>query len=529
TEWTAVDSTWQARAYTKDDIVTYEGMYYQALANVSSTDPEPGKDNGVKWQSLRQGEYQEINAVDACAGTGATGTKYTRANAMCLTLEETLTPKKVTSFAARGNFLNWVMASKFDVEKKILTGGKYNYEEQVMVAEHRGCSGSRLLKQVKLDGGKFLSLGVRGSKYSANDPFMWDRIDSKDDTARLEILAITAEGFKPSAECQEMIDIISTQVNNGANWKSAIEACLETFPSTNTELADQNPILNHGLHFCSKLSTSNLRDVSVIQAECENLYTGTGVSRSYEASELEPENGAYLCFGIYDSAIPNPEQRAGYVGRCWEPPTGQFKTCEPKPASLDNACTGDPCSYTDSGNLYMNETPANGSVRYNYKCTDTNGTLDQFGCKVQNGDVAGSRTYWERQYMWYFSASSSYIGTCNEGDVAAGSTPADWENAADAAKVEACIVQASIDYCNDTSVPEVIDPSDQAGDTTTTWNIPGVLTDSQILAQLGGSHPLAVMKGYISEPNRPRGVIQTVAKDLRLGAMSFSYVGAYRV
>ena len=145
---------------------------------------------------------------------------------MCLTLEETVIPKKVTSFAARGNFLNWVMASKFDVEKKILTGGRFNYDEKVMVTEHRGCSGSRFLKQVKLDSGKFLSLGVRGSKYSADDPLMWHRIDTKDDTARLEILAVTDAGFKPSAECQEMIDTITNKPQAGANWSSAITACL---------------------------------------------------------------------------------------------------------------------------------------------------------------------------------------------------------------------------------------------------------------------------------------------------------------
>ena len=524
TDWTAVDSTWQAKAYLTGDIVTYEGIYYQALDDVSSTDAQPGEDNGLKWQSLRQGAYEEIDATDACSGVEATGTKYTRANAMCLTLDEAVTPENVTSFAARGNFLNWAMASKFDVEKKILTGGKFNYDEKVMVGEHRGCSGSRFLKQVKLDSGKFLSLGVRGSKYSADEPLMWDRIDTTDDTVRLEIIAITDAGFKPSAECQEMIETITTKELNGANWSNAITACLGTFPDAEGEIAHQRPMLNHSLQFCASLG-GNLRDVGVITSECEGLYTVTNQSPAYDPDELEPENGAYICFGIYDSAISNPDERAGYVGRCWEPASGQFKTCEPKPASLDNACTGDPCTYTDAaGNLYLNETPVNGDVRYNYICTSLKAS-GTFGCKAQNGDEAGSRKYWEQQYMWYFEDSSSYIGTCIKDEVASGVTPAGWENAGTAA-VEECIIQASIDYCNDTSVPEVIDPSGQAGNTTITWNIPGVLTDSQILVQLGGKYPLSVMKGYIEEPDRPEGIIQSVARDLRLGLMSFNDVGA---
>uniref|UniRef100_UPI0040569013 hypothetical protein n=1 Tax=Candidatus Electrothrix sp. TaxID=2170559 RepID=UPI0040569013 len=525
TDWVEVDSTWMPTSYATGDIVTYNGIYYQALSSVSSTDAKPGEDNGAKWQSLRQGAFEEIDPVDACSGAASSDTKYKRTDALCLSIDETVTPNKVTTFAARGNFLNWVMASKFDVEKKILTGGKFNYYEQVMVAEHRGCSGSRFLKQVKLDSGKFLSLGVRGSKYSADDVFMRDRVDTTDDTARLEILAITADGFKPSAECQEMIDTITTKVLSGANWSQAIDTCLDTFPDADGAIAQQRPMLNHSLQFCASLSGNNTRNVTTITNECEGLYTETNQSPAYEPSELEPENGAYICFGIYDAALSQTE-RAGYVGRCWKPAQGEQKTCETIPASLENKCSGDPCTYTDNGELYLNETPTNGSIRYNYKCTSTSGQLDEFGCKKHNSDVAGDRSYWERQYKWYYPDFGVYIGSCMEGEVAEGATSADWENADDSTAVEECIVQASIDYCNDTSIPEVIDPSDQAGDTTTTWNIPGVLTDSQVLAQLGGTNPLATMKGYIAETDRPEGIIQSVAQDLRLGAMSFHNVGA---
>ncbi|MCI5221305.1 MAG: hypothetical protein D3924_01135 [Candidatus Electrothrix sp. AR4] len=417
-----------------------------------------------------------------------------------------------------------------------MTGGKYNYYEDAMVAEHRGCSGSRFLKQVKLDDNAgYLSLGVRGSKYDEPNPFMRDRIDSTDDTVRLEILAITTDGFKPSAECQAMLETITTKEQSGANWSQAISTCMETFPDNTGDIAHQRPMLNHSLQFCSKLNIENspgdtdLRDTSVIQKECKDLYTGTNQSPAYEPSELIPAYGAYICFGIYDSDLSAAE-RAGYVGRCWKPSSGLFKTCTPKPASLtepspENGCTGDPCSYTYNGTLYLNETPANGDTRYNYKCTSINSS-GTFGCKTQNGDVAGDRKYWEQQYLWKNIFGAYGVSCTGPDDIAAGATAADWDNAADTAAVEECIVQASIDYCNDTSVPEVIDPSDQAGDTTKTWNIPGVLTDSQIIAQLGGTHPLAVMKGYIGELDRPQGIIHSVARDLRLGAMSFNSVGA---
>uniref|UniRef100_UPI004056B925 hypothetical protein n=1 Tax=Candidatus Electrothrix sp. TaxID=2170559 RepID=UPI004056B925 len=525
TDWVEVDSTWRAISYAAGDIVTYNGIYYQALSSVSSTDPKPGEDNGAKWQSLRQGAFEKIDTVDACSGAASSDTKYKRTDALCLSIDETVTPNKVTTFAARGNFLNWAMASKFDVEKKILTGGKFNYYEQVMVAEHRGCSGSRFLKQVKLDSGKFLSLGVRGSKYSAEDVFMRDRVDTTDDTSRLEILAVTAEGLEPSAECQEMTDTILTKKQSGANWSNAIKACLDTFPETSTELADQRPILNHGLQFCSKVDTDNLRDINVIKKACYELYTGDKVSRSYLPSELEPAYGGYICYGIYDSAVGHTE-RAGYIGRCWQPPSGITMTCVPEPASVENGCTDYPCTY---GDLYLNEVPVGGTVAYTYKCTKTAPNKkkdDGYGCTKADGDEPGTRENWELQYR-YLKVNGVYGVSCSgPDDIPSGATPAGWENSDDSSYVEECITHAAIDYCKDTSVPEVIDPSDQAGDTTTTWNIPGVVTDSQVMLQLGGTHPLATMKGYIAETDRPEGIIQSVAQDLRLGAMSFHNVGA---
>jgi len=38
---------------------------------------------------------------------------------------ESRPPVVITRLVARGNYLNWLAASKFDVEKEILTGGKY--------------------------------------------------------------------------------------------------------------------------------------------------------------------------------------------------------------------------------------------------------------------------------------------------------------------------------------------------------------------------------------------------------------------
>ncbi len=69
----------------------------------------------------------------------------------------------VTSFVATGNFMNWLSVSKFDVQKEILTGGKYDDVNQNLQMESRGCMDKRFVKQVSMAQGDYkLALGVRG-------------------------------------------------------------------------------------------------------------------------------------------------------------------------------------------------------------------------------------------------------------------------------------------------------------------------------------------------------------------------------
>jgi type IV pilus assembly protein PilY1 len=71
----------------------------------------------------------------------------------------------VTAFVATGNFLNWASASKLDIQKKILTGGKYDKVNGLMVMESRGCLERRFVKKigVKATNGDpfYLTLGIR--------------------------------------------------------------------------------------------------------------------------------------------------------------------------------------------------------------------------------------------------------------------------------------------------------------------------------------------------------------------------------
>lgn len=54
--------------------------------------------------------------------------------------------RTVSSFKASGNFLNWLSMSKLDLQKRVLTGGKF--VSGVLEGETRGCQGKRFIKMI---------------------------------------------------------------------------------------------------------------------------------------------------------------------------------------------------------------------------------------------------------------------------------------------------------------------------------------------------------------------------------------------
>ncbi|WLE97788.1 MAG: hypothetical protein QTN59_02900 [Candidatus Electrothrix communis] len=523
TDWVPVDSTWlNGQVYTSGDIVSYKGMLYQATTTATASGTGVYDDTGVSWQRLNEGSF--VEAGDA--STVCSGAAYTHSD-LCITLDVAVTPNQTTLFAARGNFLNWAMSSKFDVEKSILTGGKYNYYDDVMISENRGCSGSSTVKQIQMDDegtnpGKFLSLGVRGSRHK-DDPFHEDRIDSADDTARLEVLAITDWGYTLHPDCQAAITCIVDTGLNGC--QSVIGKCLSSFLNSSSIMEDMRPALNNSLQACWQ-SDINSGIFGNLVSDCLTLYTGEKQpgsnftpSKAYHPSELRPaDGGPYICYGIYDAGVDHMN-RVGYMGRVWNAGgTGGMATCDP--VQVTDQCSAPyPCYWKYTGGAIVadpsGENFKNEDDGYVYKCTNVK---NNGGC-------------FSNAWVIYYKASDG-TGECDPSNPMFGSTSnADWEDPTwpDNKDVPAApgngILEAIKDYCDSMKVPEVIDPSGSAGKTGETGNAPALLRDSYIMSFLGGQDPLATMKGYIKVDNRPEGVMQSVAQDLRLGVMAFNYVG----
>lgn len=539
--WIEIDPfAWKSNTdYSEGEIVTYQGMVYRAMAGYSkNTDAKTiYEDNfSTNWSRIDEGYFELITAADAtalCDTAAATSgnTKYTT-NDLCVTRFQDSSgtkPDKITAFAATGNLLNWLVSSKFDIQKSILTGGKYDKDAERMISENRGCSGSRFIKQVDLDSGEYLTITVRGAN-NKGDPIFKDRIDSFDDTARIEILSISGTPFDADA-CQLAVDKILEQGLAGS--QNYTDACLAG-SSSSSETRDA---LNHAIQYCWMDNIT--RNLNPVVQDCEAVYN------SISPSNISSFNDAYNCYGIFNQNQIHNIERIGYAGRCWaRGVSATGSTCDPYERQISECdwTTGSPCEYQPGGAgtpLFRNRS----DFIYTEICTDLK--TNNIECRNNN--------------KWTIHYADSITGAiCDPNDPAYNATAAGWSGEIDGNPATTpdtfeippvnnntglsdqafwCFYKAMEDYCNDLKVPQVIDPSDQA--TTTTGelgNIPSLLIESGVLNQLGIEQPLLVMKGYTMPPVDPadptkfiesEGIIHETAQDLRLGAMAFNDVGAF--
>jgi len=380
----------------------------------------------------------------------------------------------ITSFLAYGNFLNWALSSKFDIQKKILTGGKYAGTDQQLVMESRGCAGRRFIKKYGLSyptsDTYYLTLAIRG-------PDDDEKENTADDTTRIEIYNITTTGFAYDA-CQSAITELSSDSPNLGNLKNSTKECMGYSGGSTSESFSA---FNHALQECWYYNKHGdwqpgAGTVNAMQNSCENIY-GDGI----DPEGITTEDKGYVCFGKYGTDPPY-----GYVGRCWEPAySGEERIC------VDRVC--DPTSDPTSGD--------------NPRCNAATGLWEE--C---SGSYNANKDTCNKDWV--------VIQDCTGGGSV---TEAGWtDDQGDGGY--ACVDQAIKDYCNILEIPEVIDPSDSITETGTVWNAPAVLIDSGVVSQL--DEALCVMKGYIKQTTAPSGLIQEYDNDIRMGAMTFNDNGA---
>jgi len=340
TDWEAVESTWKNGAvYGAYSVVSYKGMLFYTITGGTANDPDTSDgesiydDSGTAWIRLDEGGFEAVayltSSADAVTHFSAEdGTAHSQDDLYVKIVNEVdingvSRGSGVTGFAATGNLLNWASASKFDIQKKVLTGGKYDTDTLNLVSQGRGCSSHSFVKEVPVDAGtKVITFTVNGT----NDD-TW--IDTSDNTTRISIMGVD-DGFIDSPRheaCQRAIDDIAAGNYSLGSTKQDIKTCLEYTDNPNNVLDDMNAVYNGSMHSCWKKDGTPFTQPSDFGNEndtmnaCERVYNNGIIPIT-----IDPSATGYLCYGLYNPSLADARtptgtgsDRTGYIGRCWEP------------------------------------------------------------------------------------------------------------------------------------------------------------------------------------------------------------------
>ncbi|MCI5136220.1 MAG: hypothetical protein D3920_14395, partial [Candidatus Electrothrix sp. AW2] len=353
---------------TDNSMVAYNNSVYICKSNI--------------WHRLEGGQFvQDDNATNVCSS--ADGDKFSLTGELCITVFSTAAgsgtvQNAVNAFAARGNLLNWVTASKFDIQKKILTGGKYNPDTNQLISENRGCAGYGFVKQIALDtpSAQTLTMRTRGAN---GDDQVGDTVGgaNTDDTTRIEIIGITESGFEFTQACQNVFDDIEA---GGTIRSNFIDICMG---GKNHDGGNAQSTFVHTVTACNDLFKANsdgtIKDnnINTVLKSCaDSLY-----ANGYDPRYGNEEDGGYVCWGLYDPNI-KPENRIGYLGRCWKDGTTSSSVCD-NDSTCDSGettanCPADcPASVcNDNGTCDSGETTANCPADCPASVCNDNGTCD---------------------------------------------------------------------------------------------------------------------------------------------------------
>jgi type IV pilus assembly protein PilY1 len=414
------------------------------------------------------------------AQAGGSGATYFAA-----VLDSVTSPVNVTLYAT-GNFLNWLTASKLDLQKMIMTGGKYvtytcNTSKQpcnpttaatdcpgtgdtcVAAAsnffqeETRGCVGSRFVKEIPAGdwvtkptsgtcsndstrsctinsdctGSNVCNLpslvfGVRG------DISQDIRLPSQGGLARIDLFqgGYNGTGGFDNATCQAAITTWASGGGAGENSTSSnTSVCLNVTSAT----SNSRSTWNHALQTCWQCAapcqpTDNAvtNGLASIEGDCANLTKA-------QMQSLSPTDPRYVC--LYDTSASLTPAYSGYNSISMHPSGGYLGVCG---------------SFNADGTVY------------------THGSFKGFD--------------------------------------------------------DDCVAYQLASYCSGLQVGEVVDPSSGPASTGTAGNIPAAIVDAGVTNQLG--NPIRTYHGRVAQSSSPTGLLQKYQGKIRMGAMAFNKYGS---
>lgn len=254
-----------------------------------------------------------------CTYSGTAGTtKY-----VCVNSTGTGDSEKVktdsTGFVATGNFLNWLSMSKFDIEKQVLTGGKYDGAN--LIAETRGCSGRKFIKVAP--NMTSLTFAIRGGSTTGINKITNPATEYGQ--TYIEIYKGTFNSTACQAAVNDWMDVNST---NLGTLQGDTKDC-----ASGSSNASKIAAFNQVIHDCYWYYTGHgLSNLNVLENTCADAYS---TYTNGPADITSPDAPDAICSSIL-THVPsvndgNIHNTIGYLGKC-------CKNCTQKHPQWDDTC-----------------------------------------------------------------------------------------------------------------------------------------------------------------------------------------------
>lgn len=553
TPYYCFDQTFSSTKICSNSSVTTCSADSDCGANNSCVDRYAGYFDNNTYYHYRSGTDDFAPVASAFpSGCPTSGTNITKtiANTMCL--EYVPITGTMVTFIAKGNYLNWLTSSKFDIEKKILIGGKYDGASSSMVPESRGCVGRGYIKMA--NDSDFVNFSGDAENDTNNSIGVTFTVTGEADGGTPNLTAPSTGGQTyinlyagatyNYADCQDAIDAIASGGN--ADIKKTVDACLSaaepTFGKCQQDLTkacttSSECLVNSSLASSVKVCKDGTSVTCTSDADC------TVAARF--SCQL---NTSMACTGLLDTTSCKSAAVQGTCG-AWSPALANGSKpptyCDLNAATGGNASTtvdnGDgtySCKYkksneTDYHYASCNYVPAAdkgpcvSTVEQNFgSCISNN-----FGpCLLPSAVVeAKSKVAFQQsmQACWalrngtpigvddintVINQCSDVYGQTAPSAITAGSHAllcgAAYEgqfyeqNAANAwvlksgyDKTSTAMKDVHTAFCNEMSSPNVTDPTDAPSNSPTTDSLPAIISGIGVEAQLGA--PKAKMRARL--------------------------------
>jgi len=244
--------------------------------------------------------------------------------------------RRVQTFAASGSFLNWLSTSKLDLEKQVLTGGKFLFDSGNsgagrLVGESRGCQGKRY---VKLLPSEKITFAVRGP-FPKDDGYVYEasqggatRIEIYDKSYNKEVCTRVVEDWLAPAPVSD-----SDKKSYKEKLQGEISTCLGN-PGGTSRAGIYSVIMGYCYGYL-KTSTQLPADSTISKVCTDRVISAYGGRFSGIANEVDDSvcaNG--IRHATHDSQT-TAEFSLGYLGACLTGLAGETAAACPAPETVE--------------------------------------------------------------------------------------------------------------------------------------------------------------------------------------------------